>query len=871
MVTAKSHLISLIIIVTTLILLPAAFLLAGCSSKNNSHHLHASSSTTRQRSLNEYATRVGDFLIKLDNTTNSIEIAHSSNPTNIIWKTCDNNEPFLRAAVGNATFQEARGHVEVKDKVLYETTSLTISNIQDNGNGIFLSGRLFNNVNSTNYEFNFTSMAGSPQHLRFSVSIITPTPPSLNNNTTNNTNTTATDDEAYNRIYLSHHTSPEETFHGFGVQYSFLDMKGREVTIVTSENGIGRAPLNTGVLEWVLDILNVQGDFDSTYAPSPYYLTNLKRSVMLENYQVSVFDLRDDDCVTMKLFSDSMIGRIIHGDTPLDIIESYTEYTGRMQPLPDWFHKGAIIGMQGGADRVLEVYNELLQRNTPMAAFWLQDWVGKRPTLLGMQLWWNWILDDVNDYPGWNNMVTTLGDVRVLTYINPFFVNVSMASQDEYPFRDQNLFQIAHDAGYLVRNAQGEPYLIPNTDFSAAMLDLTNPDAFTWMKEIIKTNMIGASQSSGWMADFGEALPFDAILASGESPETFHNRYPEEFARLNREAIEEAGRAGDIVFFSRSGFNKSPGISTLFWEGDQMVTWDEHDGLKSAVIGLLSGGLSGYSLNHNDIGGYFSVVFPGVANVTRSRELLFRWMEMNAFTAVFRTHEGLQPEVNVQLYTDNETFDQFARIAKVYAALAFYRTTLMQEAAGKGYPIVRHPFLHYPTDQNTYDLTFQWMLGSEFMVAPVTEEGQDSVNVYLPQGVWVHIWTLEEFQGGTWHVVNAPMGFPAVFFQKGSNVGAQFLQNLQDMNVELTPPTTTTSTTTTSTITTSTTTLPTRIPTTTMTAPTTSSPATTSPPDSVPATIPPPTMINDTSLAHVGPSGAFSLLLICLVCLKLIF
>lgn len=38
-----------------------------------------------------------------------------------------------------------------------------------------------------------------------------------------------------------------------------------------------------------------------------------------------------------------------------------------------------------------------------------------------------------------------------------------------------------------------------------------------------------------------------------------------------------------------------------------MVTWDEHDGLTTIIIGLLSSGLSGYSLQHSDIGGYTAI------------------------------------------------------------------------------------------------------------------------------------------------------------------------------------------------------------------------------------------------------------------------
>ena len=124
---------------------------------------------------------------------------------------------------------------------------------------------------------------------------------------------------------------------------------------------------------------------------------------------------------------------------------------------------------------------------------------------------------------------------------------------------------------------------------------------------MIQDALIGEAGASGWMNDFGEALMFDARLYDGGDPLVWHNRYPEEWARMSREAIEEAGRGEDIVFFDRSGFTRSPGIATLFWLGDQMQSWDEYDGIKTAVVGLLSGGVSGFSLHHSDTGGYVAV------------------------------------------------------------------------------------------------------------------------------------------------------------------------------------------------------------------------------------------------------------------------
>ena len=93
-----------------------------------------------------------------------------------------------------------------------------------------------------------------------------------------------------------------------------------------------------------------------------------------------------------------------------------------------------------------------------------------------------------------------------------------------------------------------------------------------------------------------------------------------------------------LVFFMRAGFTNSPKLGMLFWEGDQMVSWQANDGIKSAVVGLLSSGISGYAFNHSDIGGYCAVKLP-FFKYQRSEELLLRWMELNAFTTVFRTHE----------------------------------------------------------------------------------------------------------------------------------------------------------------------------------------------------------------------------------------
>ena len=68
-----------------------------------------------------------------------------------------------------------------------------------------------------------------------------------------------------------------------------------------------------------------------------------------------------------------------------------------------------------------------------------------------------------------------------------------------------------------------------------------------------------------------------------------------------------------MVDFHRAAFARSPRQARLFWMGDQTVNWSERDGMRSALTGMLSGGMSGFSLNHSDTGGYTTLVDPPVS------------------------------------------------------------------------------------------------------------------------------------------------------------------------------------------------------------------------------------------------------------------
>ncbi|KAI4300889.1 hypothetical protein L6164_034216 [Bauhinia variegata] len=594
----------------------------------------------------------------------------------------------------------------------------------------------------------------------------------------------------FSRIWLTYASDKNEQFYGFGEQFSHMNFKGKRIPILVQEQGIGRGDQP---ITFAANLVSHRagGDWSTTYAPSPFYMTSNMKSLYLEGYDYTVFDLTKQDRVQILIHGNSVQGRILHGNSPCELIERFTETIGRPPELPNWILSGAIVGMQGGTDAVRHIWNELRNFDVPISAFWLQDWVGQRETVIGSQLWWNWEVD-ADRYWGWKQLIKDLSaeHIKVMTYCNP-----CLAPADEKPNKRKNLFEEAKHLDILVKDNCGHPYVVPNTAFDVGMLDLTHPKAATWFKQVLRDMVDDGVR--GWMADFGEGLPMDAVLYSGDDPVSAHNRYPEIWAQINREFVEEWKSNSSeklkedpeeaLVFFMRAGFRDSPRWGTLFWEGDQMVSWQANDGIKSSVIGLLSSGISGYAFNHSDIGGYCTVNLP-LIKYRRSQELLLRWMELNSFTIVFRTHEGNKPSCNSQFYSNRQTMSHFARFAKVYTAWKFYRIQLVKEASQKGLPVCRHLFLHYPHDDCVHQLSYQqFLVGSEILVVPVLNKGEKRVKAYFPVGErssWLHIWTGKVFsKQGSEAWIEAPVGYPAVFVKVGSLVGYTFLENLRILGI----------------------------------------------------------------------------------------
>ncbi|MBQ1396842.1 MAG: alpha-glucosidase [Eubacterium sp.] len=558
----------------------------------------------------------------------------------------------------------------------------------------------------------------------------------------------------YSRCALTIPALPEEHIYGCGEIHRQLDLKGEKVRIWVAEHQntvrIGRKLLRRGRPSYhYLKREEKPFGFSSyeSYYAQPTFVSSEKYFVHVDTDRFCQFDFRKKE--TILILQDAPRITIGTADSFEALSEKLTGLLGRQPSLPDWIYDGAVLAVQGGTATVQEKIDRSLAAGVPVAGIWSQDWCGCRRTGFGYQVMWNWEWDQ-ELYPELPEKIAEwkAQGIRFLGYINPFLA------------LEGDLYKEAAAKGYCVKNRKGDDYLVTITTFPAAMVDFTNPEAYAWYKEIIRKNMIGIGLS-GWMADFGEYLPVDSVLFSGEDPYEIHNRWPAIWAAMNREVIRECGMEDEILFFTRAGHTGTLKASGMMWTGDQHVDWTTDDGMPSVIPATLSLAMSGFGITHSDAGGYTTMF-----SIRRSPELLMRWEEMDAFTPMLRTHEGNQPVNNAQFDDDETLLAHMAKCAGWFRALKPYLVSLERENCEKGTPVMRPLFYHYD-EPAAYGEVTEYLLGRDLLVAPVLKPGAESRSVYLPADSWKHVFTGEYYEGGTFEVA-APIGQPAVFIRRGS-------------------------------------------------------------------------------------------------------
>lgn len=542
-----------------------------------------------------------------------------------------------------------------------------------------------------------------------------------------------------------------EAVFGGGEQYRRTNLRGERVMNFVSEHITARTLLEKVILP---DSRYREKEAESigSYSPMPVFVTDKGRlfyfdtpSDGISKFGINNYRLRFDECPRSVM--------LLHADSYDTLMRALAKKNPPRMYLPDWCLDGMIIAVQGGTERVVSKAFEMLDAGARISAVWSQDWCGENRTIMGKQVWWNYEYDR-KLYKGLPEAIKKLESrgVRFLAYLNPYLVKGS------------RLYDECAEKGWLIKNRDGSIAHMKSTTFDAGMLDLTDPEAVRFIKEVlIKRNMLDIGVR-GWMADFGEYLPVDCVLHDGD-PAELHNLWPVIWARINREAVEEYGDK-DVMFFTRSGYLGEQTYAPIMWNGDQHTDLTRDYGMPCVMPATFSLGFSGVPLVHSDIGGFFSI-----GKLKRSDELFIRWMEMNTFSPLMRSHESIRPWANSQ-FDAPAVLPHTVRLTNIHAALRPYIEHCLEKAA-EGIPVMKPDFWNAVDYSESHD-EYSYFFGDDIYVCPVIEKKAVERTVWLPEGDWTGFWDNKQYRGGSKLVMKAPPGRLPVFYRSDSSFSELF-------------------------------------------------------------------------------------------------
>ncbi|KAM3504387.1 hypothetical protein MY10362_003587 [Beauveria mimosiformis] len=122
-----------------------------------------------------------------------------------------------------------------------------------------------------------------------------------------------------------------------------------------------------------------------------------------------------------------------------------------------------------------------------------------------------------------------------------------------------------------------------------------------------------------------------------------------------------------------------------------------------------------------------------------TEELCARWASLGAFYSFYRNHNAYGTAAQ-EFYIWESVAAAARKAIDIRYRLMDYFYTAMWRASEDSTPSISLVFYHYPDDQAAWALELQFFYGPAIMVAPVTEEGATSVDVYIPAGGTFYDW-----------------------------------------------------------------------------------------------------------------------------------
>ena len=459
----------------------------------------------------------------------------------------------------------------------------------------------------------------------------------------------------------------------------------------------------------------------------PLVVSSKKYMVHFDNSAIGYLDLdsKRENSLTYETISGRKTYQIITGNSWSDLMDNYTNLTGK-QPLPPRWVLGNFSSRFGyhSQKETEATIDKFQEENIPVDAVILDlYWFGKgmKGTMGNLEVY-------KDSFPDMKQMVSNLKrkGVKTVLITEPFIVDTSKkwneANQKEVLAKD------------TLGNSAKYNFYFGNT----GIVDIYKKDGKEWFWDIYK-NILDLGVKGLW-GDLGEPEVLPSWVSFGENQQykadEIHNIYGHDWARLIFECYQNEFPNERPFILMRAGSSGSQRFGMIPWSGDVNRTWG---GLQSQPEIALQMGMQGLGYMHSDLGGF--------AGSYVNDNLYVRWLQYGVFQPIYRPHA--QEEVASEPVFRNENTKKHAKKAiELRYKLLPYNYNLAFENNQKGLPLMR-PIFFEEDDKKLIENSSTYLWGKDFLITPILKDSIKTKEIYFPKTAnWYNFYFDEKIQGG---------------------------------------------------------------------------------------------------------------------------
>jgi len=513
------------------------------------------------------------------------------------------------------------------------------------------------------------------------------------------------------RVRVWKDLAPDSHFFGFGEKTGPLDKRGARNS-------------GSSLVMWNSDTFAYDNTTDPLYAAIPFFITLRNGSAhgtFFDNTWRSNFDIGRQSPASISFGAEGgeLNYYVIAGPLPADVLRRYAELTGFIPMPPLWS-----LGYQQcrysyyPESRVMELARGFRQRQIPADAIWLDIHY-----MDGYRLF-TW---DRERFPRPTEMMQNLADLNLKTVA---IVDAGVKEDVGYAAYDNGA-----KAGVFVRNPDGKLFTGRVWPGASAFPDITDDRGRKWwagqISDFVSSGLAGVwldMNEPALMETPGGTMPDNVVFhrnGCAVSQAQIHNVFGQQLSLAAREGLLQLQPESRPFVLTRATYAGGQKYAAA-WTGDNVADWLEfRDGLGT----LLGMGISGFPFVGSDIGGFAD---SGPADA----DLFTRWIQAGTFFPFMRAHTGLEsPNKEPWAFgPEHEAYNRHA-IERRYRFLPYIYNCFYQTSR-TGMPVMSALLLQYPEDAATYNLSDEFLVGSDLLVAPIVVPGSKARQVYLPRGTW---------------------------------------------------------------------------------------------------------------------------------------